>query len=167
MEGIKPKPLQRAISKLMFKAVEEIEYEEQNRRAYELAMMQAKAQHTLWSQNPYQQVGSVGLSNTTTTSAGQTLGGAITTGTTWINPQLGGGFPQQQYGQQGPLYPTPRPTLTDEQMDVLIEKMAHALAKGWECTRCHRIWSPREVGCEFCNFIDRLEGKDVDRDTAA
>lgn len=161
MEGIKPKPLQRAISKLMGKAVEEIEYEAQNRRAYELAMMQAKAQNTLWSQNPYQQVGSAGFSNTTTTTTGQTLGWAN------IGPQLGGGFPQQQYGQQGTLYPMPRPTLTDEQMDVLIEKMAHALAKGWECTRCHRIWSPREVGCEFCNFIDRLEGKDVDRDTAA
>lgn len=162
MEGIKPKPLQRAISKIMGKAIEKIEREEQMRQYEQLAKMQAQSQN-IWSQQAQQQ----NLYNTwmTTTTAGNTLGQA-TTGTTWTNPQLGGGSYPQQYGQ-GTLYPTPRPTMTDEQMDVLIEKMAHALAKGWECLRCHRIWSPQVNGCEFCNFIDRLEGKDVDRDDAA
>jgi len=85
-------------------------------------------------------------------------------------PTIGGGgapgVTSSGYAQTG--YSALRPTIefTDEQRESFLAKMADLLTRGWECLRCHRIWSPQVNGCEFCNFIDRLEGKDVERDTA-
>lgn len=93
-------------------------------------------------------------------------------GMTWINPlsnRLGGGM-TPTVTTSGFTYAssmTPVITFTDDQMTAFMSKLADLLTRGWECLRCHRIWSPQVTGCEFCNFIDRLEGKDVDRDTAA
>jgi len=111
----------------------------------------------------------------TTTTANTT-----TAANTWLSysallgtaPTLGGGVPYQYQPTTTTGYTTyypNKPTIefTPEQMTSFMAKLADLLTKGWECLRCHRIWNPQVTGCEFCNFIDRLEGKDVERDDAA
>lgn len=162
MEGIKPKSLQKALGKVIGQAAQDIQDDERMEAYERLAKMQAQQQldFAAWH-NPLNTLNAQNQYPYTTTNVGVSsqLGGSITGGVT----MGGAGSPYRGLAQQQSLYPAPV-TLTDEQMSLLMEKLAHALAKGWECIRCHRIWSPRETGCEFCNFIDRLEGKDVERD---
>ena len=111
---------------------------------------------------------------TTTTSAaanaqgllGQAFGHAAAgaSNTTLVKPFMGGA--PGAYSQTRTGYVQPKPTIefTPSQMADFLAKLADLLTKGWECLRCHRIWSPQVTGCEFCNFIDRLKGKDVERD---
>lgn len=101
-----------------------------------------------------------------------TLGSVTAGSTTYYQPQptISGGAPGNWNVFPGLTGASVRPhsiSFTAEQMSLFMEKLAHLLSNGWECVRCHRIWNPRETGCEFCNFIARLEGKDVDRDTAS
>lgn len=111
------------------------------------------------------------LQPTTTTIT--TSGSTNINSTSWaqyVQPHLGGAplNPFGNIGQATNVYKYP-PTIsfTSEQMSQFMDKLAALLSKGWECIRCHRVLSPQEPGCEFCNLIDRLEGKDVERDSAA
>lgn len=175
MEGVKPKSLMKAVQKLMGQAATAVQDDKRQRR-YE-QMMKLQEQQQLDTQ-PY-------WHNTTTSAAANMSGGLVAQGITSVsttaaniqqayNQYANSKAPNWIAGGAGGLYgesaKTPSPptvSFTDEQMSLFMEKLAHLLSKGWECLRCHRIWNPRETGCEFCNFIDRLEGKDVDRDTAA
>ena len=109
---------------------------------------------------------------TTTTASTQPiwgqLGHASTTGPSYIYGSIysggGGASTSSGYAQTADSPSKPTIEFTDEQRASFLAKLADLLTKGWECLRCHRIWSPQTNGCEFCNFIDRLEGKDVERD---
>jgi hypothetical protein len=162
MEGVNTKGLMKAVQQLAGQAVAEVQ-EEERRDAY--AQYQQPQQQNLYCP-PYSPLyGQNTIAAAANTWVGQTTAGSTT---------LGGGFnvctPSTQYATISTGYAklsSPSITFTDEQMSLFMEKLTHLLSKGWECLRCHRIWNPRETGCEFCNFIDRLEGKEVERDTAA
>lgn len=166
MEGIKLTGVQKALGKLVGQAAQAVEAEERQRQYDQMLKHQAQAEHEA-RQRALQQLGQASMWGQQQQNLYNTLGTAGQA--SWPNhPQLGGGLNgpySSGYANVKP-YP-PSVTFTDEQMSLLMAKLVALLAKGWECLRCHRIWSPQVNGCEFCNFIDRLEGKDVDRDDAA
>lgn len=169
-EQINKKGLMKSIQRLAGQAATAVQEDELQRQYERMRKLQAQ-------QNMYPD-----WQTTTTTTAANTLGGlgqqattaanmqqaynqyATTQAPTWIAG--GSGMSPTQWARTVEER-TKSISFTDEQMSLFMEKLAHLLSKGWECIRCHRIWNPRETGCEFCNFIDRLEGKDVERDSAA
>lgn len=139
------KGLMRAVQKLTGWAATAVKDDELRKQ-----LKQLQAQQSFW----YWQ-------NTTTGSTTANMPQA------YQNVTLGGGLGYYSGSTNTETQKSPSISFTDEQMSLFMDKLTHLLTKGWECLRCHRIWNPRETGCEFCNFIDRLEGKDVERDTAA
>ncbi len=164
------KALLRALNKYVDQAANEVKDEEEA----DLRRVQALEYAKQWQQQPNTQAW-WGITNSSTSA--QSLTQTIGSTNTLLNQAMSGacgqagitlgGAPSQWSGLSQTTRYQPTWSFTDEQMEKLLEHLKVLLARGWECVRCHRIWSPQESGCEFCNFIDRLEGKDVDHDTAA
>jgi hypothetical protein len=131
---------------------EETKRIEAERRKYE-ALMQQQVMQQKYQQYMNQAIQApygMGASTTNiTTTAGSTLGGALS--------YPGSMFPTTGTYTAAARYPL---QMTDAQFHSFLTFMERALKHSWTCQRCQREYAPTTPDCEFCNVIDRLEGKE-------
>jgi ATP/maltotriose-dependent transcriptional regulator MalT len=126
---------------------EETKRIEAQRRQLAAQMQMQQMQYELYMNQAMQATNT--FANNQTTTAGSTLGGALS--------YPGSMFPTTGTYTAAARYPL---QMTDAQFASFLAFMERALKHSWTCKRCQREYAPMTPDCEFCNVIDRLEGKE-------